>query len=836
MNDVENVIALGGLLHDVGKILQRAQIGKGTHSKRGAEFLNNLAGKTGIKEYELLALFSEFHHKKEMNEIEIKSRVENVQPGRFGISKTEMINAIWLVYESDNISSSEREDDSKLNIRNPLKSVFTSVDIGKGKAESRYYPVAPLDFEQELPIPQKEIDARTGDYVSLKDGIERELANLRKPDINKVLAILEHYLTFVPAMTSKENDISLYDHVRMTSAIALALYHYHKDDFKTSPEKFKKKLYKNEKKLLLIGADFSGIQNFIYTINMRGALKYLRARSTYLDLLGWDIALEIIERLGLTKANIIYNGGGSFTILAQNTEEARHELKKIRREISAWLYREFNGKLYLAVDWIELSLDEIKDFKGGKLWEDLKTKVDERKSRRFEEILKKDFFIDKEGVVKRAECDVCRKQITSEEYDRNLVAGELHVCDTCKMLWELGERLPKIKGFLRVEKSIRIGDVTHRISMPFSDFLTLEVDVKNSIDEVLNRIKPKKAEAFVKNSFDISSVPEGVEFIPYIVADYAKKVEEDGNKHIITFEQLAGKSVGAKRIGVMRADVDNLGLIFAFGLIKHSKPTLSRIATLSRFLDYFFKGYLNQIAQGKFWYIVEEEVKDHLPTLHTALTENDDPNIVIVYAGGDDLFIVGSWNEVFNLTFRIRELFRKYIGENPNITISAGIGFFDENYPLSRMAEITKERLERAKGEGKNRISLLERMGVNREKFREFAETHKVSYEWDHYKELWRQYAGSIYDERRNDLKKINDKKLSKSMLWKILQAQEIYLKNPRGISWNYLLAYHLSRNNIEGMFRDLVAIDISKAKDYRPQGIYFVDGILKIILFALRG
>ena len=834
MNNVERIIALGGLFHDIGKVLQRAQVGKGTHSERGAKFLRELAEKTEIEEYKIIALFSEFHHEREMSDAKIKSSVKRVQPEKFGISETELINAIWLIDKADNISSSEREEDSRLNIKNPLKSIFTSVDIEKGKAESRYYPVTPLNFEDELLIPQKEILVRTGDYRFLKERIERELENLGGPNINKVLAILEHYLTFVPTMTSKENDISLYDHMRMTSAIALALYHYHRSDFKSNPEKFKEKLNTNEKKLLLIGADFSGIQDFIYTINMRGALKYLRARSTYLDLLGWDVALEIVERLRLTRANIIYNGGGSFTILAQNTEDAKNQLKKIRKEISDWLYKNFNGKLYLAIDWIEMSLEDIRDLQKGRLWEELKMKVNKRKTRRFEEILENGFFIDKEGIVKRAECDVCKKQITSEEYNRNPVAGELHVCDTCRMLWSLGDKLPKIKGFLRIEKNHRTENLTHKLSAPFSEFLTLELDIKKSIGVILEKIKPERIEVFVKNSFDISLIPEEAEFIPYIVADYAKIVKDDDGEHVITFEQLADKSVGAKRIGVLRADVDNLSLIFRFGLIKHSKLTLSRIATLSRFLDYFFKGYLNQIAQGRFWYIIDNRMS--LPTLPTTLKENECPNIVIVYAGGDDLFIVGSWNEIFNLAFRIRELFRKYVGDNPNITISAGLGFFDENYPLARMAEITRGRLETAKNEGRNRISLLERMEVNKESFREFAETHKISYEWDHYKKLWGQYASNIYDERRNELKKIKDKKLSKSLLWKILQAQELYVRNPESINWSYILAYHLSRNGVEDMFKDLIAIDTSKAKTHRPQEVYFVDGILKIILFALRG
>ncbi|AEF96875.1 type III-A CRISPR-associated protein Cas10/Csm1 [Methanotorris igneus] len=834
MEKLGEIIALGGLLHDIGKVAQRISGGK--HSSIGAEFLRDLANKTKIKEYEILALFSEFHHKGDMvnekGEIkeELKEKIKKVAE-EFKISERELINALWLVYESDNISSSEREEASKLNIRNPLKSIFTSIDIGKGSVESKYYPLMPLEFKREFPSPQKNIEEKKikEDYIDLKNNIYDDLKKLKKISIDRILVILEHYLTFVPAMTSKENDISLYDHLRMTSAIALALYHYHKNDFNMDPKDFINKLNNDEMKFLLIEADFSGIQDFIYTINIRGALKYLRARSTYLDLLSWDIVMEIIERLNLTRANVIYNGGGNFIILAQNTEEAKSKLKEIRKEVCKWLYDKFEGSLYLAMEWIEITPKELKDFKNGELWKELKAKVDERKNKRFVDIINEISLIDRDGFEKKKECDVCKKQVKEGELEY-IEDKDIHVCKMCKYLWNLGDRLPKVQGFLRMKGKIDDTDIKYpSIKCPFSTFYAIE-----SLESITNKFINKfRGIVFLKNSFDIFAVPENFEILPYIVADYAKIADE--TKHIISFDKLAEYSIGAKKIGVLRADVDNLGLIFAKGL-KNTSP--SRLATLSRFLDYFFKGYLNQIIQGKFQNAIEDvpmlRVEEELKP------NNEKANIVVVYAGGDDLFIVGSWNEVFTLTFKIRELFKKYVGENPNITLSAGIGFFDEKYPLARMAEVTKERLEKAKDEGKNRVMLLERFEID---FPEFAETHKVSYGWDHYKDLWKKYAESIYKINKEkkeieliELKETNGKgkKLSKSLIWKIIQAQELYARNPKSIRWAYILAYYLGRHGAEKIFKDLLTIDISKARN-KPQEIYFVDGVLKVLLFAIR-
>ena len=66
--EIDELVALGGLLHDIGKPVQRAGVYSGDHSKQGALFLRELGKRTGIEEYELLALFSEFHHRERLNE------------------------------------------------------------------------------------------------------------------------------------------------------------------------------------------------------------------------------------------------------------------------------------------------------------------------------------------------------------------------------------------------------------------------------------------------------------------------------------------------------------------------------------------------------------------------------------------------------------------------------------------------------------------------------------------------------------------------------------------------------------------------------------------------
>ena len=56
--------------------------------------------------------------------------------------------------------------------------------------------------------------------------------------------------------------------------------------------------------------DISGIQDFIYTINNKGALKGLRARSFYLEIMMEHLIDELLEKVELSRANLIYSGGG----------------------------------------------------------------------------------------------------------------------------------------------------------------------------------------------------------------------------------------------------------------------------------------------------------------------------------------------------------------------------------------------------------------------------------------------------------------------------------------------------------------------------------------------
>ncbi len=112
-------------------------------------------------------------------------------------------------------------------------------------------------------------------------------------------------------------------------------------------------------------------------------------------------------------------------------------------------------------------------------------------------------------------------------------------------------------------------------------------------------------------------------------------------------------------------DLDSLGLVMRTGLAERTpaerKYTISRIASLSRLLDHFFSGTVPILAQKH--------------------------NVYLVYAGGDDLFAVGSWIAMLDFVTDVRWTFDRFVCENRNLTLSCGIAIAKPHFPIDRAAE-----------------------------------------------------------------------------------------------------------------------------------------------------
>ena len=582
----------------------------------------------------------------------------------------------------------------------PLESIFNLLNNNNGNAKYNPY-LTNIETDINYPVlsenaPRFTPEAYSTILSNIGDNLKRIVWTANY--VHSLLEILEDNLLFVPSSTSRKEvaDISLYNHSKLTAAFAASVYDYLKEknisDYRQTLFSKAKKFYE-EKAFLLVKLDLSGIQNFIYTIHSENALKNLRARSFYLDFMTEHIASELLRSLGYTRANLLYNGGGGSDLLVANTENIRNALKTFCNSVNKWFINRFDIALFMAMGFAPCSSLDLQNKPEGSYAELYRTRAEsiaESKARRYDaaDIIA---LNNRESTNDGRECKICGRS-------DNLNAENL--CNVCAALTKLGASLIKDEyGFIAVDDDFK-GD---KLPLPRDKFLTL-CDAEKSREYL-----KKGAAVYGKNEFYTENNLEAKIWL----ADY--HTGED-------FEELANQSTGIKRLGIIRADIDNLGAAFALGFRRKDGDnryvTLSRTAELSRQLSVFFKLHIKKILEN--------------PKFTMTGNKKDKRHAAVVYSGGDDLFIVGAWDDVLELAVDIRQSFAKY-SEN-TLTISAGIGIYPSKYPISVMAEETAEKEEEAKKyPGKNAVTLPS----DGEKYEIKSEDGKIieldegAYSWD---------------------------------------------------------------------------------------------------------
>lgn len=694
-----NSVIKGALLHDIGKLVLRAEPGTGVnHQEKGAAWLEA----HGVPD--TISVFAARHH-----------HIKRQHPKHDELDVFALpSNEILIVYEADNLSSGERpQKDGQGNWQadTPSMSVFSkiSLDHRQGKPAFRdcwsYHELGeagmPLRFPKTYVAALESYGVQG--YRSLMERFEEDFSKLMPElSIDALMVLLEKYTSYIPSETKiveasekSSPDVSLFDHLKTTAAIAACLYRYLEETRPDFRESYLKDviLDKQDQRYMLVGGDFSGVQKFIYTISSKGALKTLRARSFFLELLAEHVVSKLLEEMRLPRANVVYNGGGRFYLLAPNTPGCRKVLKRVSLEINSMLYSAYRGQLYLIMDKVEFAGESFtptakrkREKDTGKdiasLWGILMERLRNKKSRKFLEQM----TIDPDSFWEPLEpgekpCGICHSDAFKLEPLRAAFQEEevLEVCPLCKQLFELGDVLPDTKFIARCSKKPD--------QAPFLEVGGTIYALCSSIDE-LERLDVTNT--LVLNSWLISDY-----LLPGAVQMFSGNYASRRGHSYKGFEELAKEAVGADRIGILRMDVDNLGTIFTRGF-PESERTFSRLSALSRSLTHFFKFHINEICQGK---------GDFVP-LRLAPGEGG-RNVTLVYAGGDDLFLVGSWHDVPEIAFDIAGCFKKYTGQNPDITISGGVVVQDDKYPLYRLAELAGEAEDRAKDAGKDSISLF---------------------------------------------------------------------------------------------------------------------------------
>lgn len=692
----KEILIKGALLHDIGKVCYRAMKKRINHSKLGGDFLEQYLKLN--EETERLLNCVRYHHKDYLQK-----------------AKLDKNDLAYIVYEADNIASGmdrrenegeEKGFDPKLN----LDSIFSVFYSDKEIQVANKYPLIYKDINKAFNYPRKDISLATNsNYEALLNKIKSHFItkDISQISINQLLQIIEEGFSYLPSSTNRAEvcDISLYVHSKITSAVASCMKLYFDEqqiqDYKKYCFNSGSKIFRNEKIYLLVSGDISGIQDFIYTIPSKGALKTLRGRSLYIDLLLEEFIDEYLEQIGLSRANVLYSGGGHFYILAPNIEDTKKAIDKLQAKMNRWLMENIGINLYLAIGIAECSANNLmKSEAQGNLFATVNKKLKDDKTIRYskdEDFLEYIFNVEKEEDTAKKECTICHN-LVDKLWKYNI--DEEIACEFCLNLYKLGQDiLTQDLVFVISEEKI---DGGIKIFGKDKDLYLYAVNIED-----IDMFKGKILRIYSKNNLLENDLA-----IRLYLADYSAKNEND---EVMTFDDLAKSSCktdkGIKRLGVLRLDIDDLGIAFSSGFVSDKDKiednlryaTLSRYADLSKDISMFFKVAINKICAGDLTGCVDFEERAFNIF---GIAKAPKRKVNIIYAGGDDLFLVGAWDEVLEVAIDINRAFKQFT--NGKLTLSAGMAMFSPTYPISKMAEIAGLLVQMSKNrKDKNSIALF---------------------------------------------------------------------------------------------------------------------------------
>jgi CRISPR-associated protein Csm1 len=726
----------------------------------------------------------------------------------------------WVIATADRVASGFERDEferynespdetpDKLdNIRARLLTLFEQIRLGSDRPAERRpdfrYPLKALSVQSIFPQRANECEPAErsrgqAEYAQLWREFVAALERIPSSHRANWPLWLDHFdslwLTYthaIPAATAfnVKPEVSLYDHSRTTAALAVALWRWHYAHGRTDSHAaaaLRERSDYSEPKFLLVQGDFFGIQDFVFASGgetRKQAAKLLRGRSFQVSLFTEVAALRILDHLALPPTSQVVNAAGKFLIVAPNTESVRAGLEGLRAEFDRWFLENSFGMAGIGLAWIPAS---CRDFLRGPqgqpspyadLMRRLHASLDEAKHRRF---------------------DLCRHgaRVFSHEFPLGVCeyngrlpadkAGQGDQPASCRLSRDqiaIGEALLEFDRVLAIRADaaeLRETASTQRLEL---DLFGYVVAFTRS-EQASGAFGRLAASGALRRCWDFAAADESDAqgtaslwsgyarrfisgYVPKVGADdlgalrgrYADLPEDSLARvgQIKPIDMLAcedrrphgdGRWRGVGALGVLKGDIDNLGEIFRIGV---GNPSFAKTAALSRQVNGFFAIYLPWLLAREF------------------------PSVYIVFAGGDDFFLIGPWRTVQKLAHRMRADFERYVAGNPELHFSAGIATQKSGAPITALAELAEAALSEAKARpGKDAVTC-------------FSETVAWS--------KWMQLEGAL--QRLDELREREH--LSAGFVYGLLQfvgmrEREVEGKEASAAIWRARFAYQIRR------------------------------------------
>jgi CRISPR-associated protein Csm1 len=797
-------IALGAFLHDIGKLAQRAHGSAGLLQERwpavfarASDVLPSFNGRSTHWH----ALWSDWVFETLVDKAplpkEVDSRwvrdcaVYHHRPLSDGVAVPNG-SISWLVAEADRIASGmeRKQKDAEAETegeargagrdayrRTLLASLFGRVSIDAAKS-------CPANFVQplrEIAADALDPEQRPGGqdpnlpeaYQALWEGFAagyRELAARVEGDLGAfhegLIALSERFLWAVPSSTVDDPDVGLHDHARAVAAVAAALHAHHEHAGDLNQEAAIRD--RGRSKLRFLVGDLSGIQTALFRLASEGAsglARVLRGRSLRIQLIAEAAAREALAAFRLPPYNLLQIAGGRFLILLPTTEPDRQraELDGLRSDVDLWLRAQYEGDLVLNLSLTPpFSAAEMLDAARRKrVLASIGQAAEEAKQRPLAGAPRP--ISETKWNPDVGPCTTCGVRPAASGRSGTETPPR---CVACEAETRIGRAFPKAAAIVLDTRGIPDSSKADRI-------LGLNIGLPD------NAYPLRAARGWrLRGREDHENLPAADRFAGAYVPRHVEETlqcgrlrrireEADGEDaagvgDVLTFAELAelsreergGGLAGRPMLAALKADVDHLGQVFSRGL--GDRRSLARAAALSRMMDAFFSGFL------------------------PFRLERDFKHVYTVYAGGDDLFLLGPWLDILQLAGALREDFRRFVGKSPHVTLSAGVALFDPRTPVARAAKEADERLDRAKDDGRDRVHAVLPVGAP-------AMT-------------WAAYGKALEDaERLDELLRDPSSGVTTALAYRLLHFDDQRRratedKDMRAADWRAKLGYHLWR------------------------------------------
>ena len=763
--DFVNKISIAALLHDIGKFYQRTglelknknnysycptynQSNSHIHAAYTAEFFDDFESKFSIflnsneNSDDNIINLSAYHHKPSSSNQRIIKEADCLASG-FDRTEYDKYNDYVGLNEQEQ-KQQERYD--KARLLSPFSKLYLGKKVKEAKLNDFFYEIDELMPENIFPKSLKELDSNNASnakpsekYLKLWEKFKVDINSLDFNQANdnfnnfyqSLLYVLERYTSFIPSSSYHTiADISLLDHSKITSAIATALYKFQENSGNFDEKNIQDR---EEYKYLMVQGDFTGIQKFIfdrYGKSNKFAAKILRAKSLFVSAFTELSASYICSKAEVNNACILINAGGKFVLLLPNNAEIKNAIEEAEAKINDnFLYRITYSQTIFNITSIPFCGN---DFRMGVDYFSKKIKelAESLELKKLKPSLKKEKFVFNNYLdeVSKADgvCEICG--IRPINTAKNIDEEKVSLCIFDKIAVENGEDLVK-NDFIILKNGLFIKSIENLIDLgkdkyDFIDFAKFNgstlnkkvdkgdvvYDVRGIYDEngkVLDfsgyAKKPYKAYVPVFKDGDdknlrYKDLPEtdikndvksgSLKLFNYIARDGRKIINENERE----------KPVGVPHLAVLKGDIDNAGEIFINGFKKINAEnniynvkdiediyTISRFSMMSRMFDYFFGVWLPYKFLSK-----------------------EFNSVYTIFAGGDDLFLVGPWNQIISLAELISKKIKELAGLNEEVHISIGIALASSSVPVYQLSDKAEDELEKCKKlDGKNAVTVF---------------------------------------------------------------------------------------------------------------------------------